>query len=64
MGLLSSLLDIFENTRKTTTKVESSKPSKRNYDFDSGFTGSKKLDCPVYKPSKANKKTTEKDKER
>lgn len=54
MGLFSSLLDLYENMRKTETKVKNTKTT-RNYDFDGGFTGNKKIDCPVYKPSDKNK---------
>ena len=41
MGILSALLDLYENTRKTKTDVKSNKE--------------KKIDCPVYKPSPKNK---------
>ena len=55
MGIFSALLDLYENTRKTKTDVKSNKPKERNYNFDAGLTGDKKIDCPVYKPSPKNK---------
>lgn len=61
MGLFSTLLDFYENMRKTETKVKSTKPTTRKYDFDAGFTGDRKLDCPVYKPSDKKKKQENKD---
>lgn len=60
MGILSALLDLYENARKTKTDVKSNKAKERNYNFDAGFTGDKKIDCPVYKPSpKASKSEKE-----
>lgn len=44
MGLLSSLIDIYENIRKTRTDKKDNKPPVRNYGFDSGLTGDKKKD--------------------
>lgn len=44
MGILSFLMDIYENSRKTTSAVKDNKPKQRNYTFDSGLTGSKKED--------------------
>lgn len=60
MGLFSTLLDLYENMRKTETKVKSTKPIKREYDFDAGLTGDRKLDCPVYKPSKKREQKSNK----
>lgn len=44
MGLLSSLIDLYENTRKTKSDKKDDKPKVRNYDFDSGLTGDRKID--------------------
>lgn len=63
MGLISFIMDLYENTRKTTTEVKKTKPQERKYDFDAGFTGSKKIDCmtkPVDK-KKAHKKSERND---
>ncbi|MBO5397536.1 MAG: hypothetical protein J6A36_01180 [Clostridia bacterium] len=55
MGILSALLDLYENARKTKTDEKNNKPKERNYNFDAGLTGDKKIDCPVYKPSEKTK---------
>lgn len=57
MGIFSALLDIYENSRKTKTEVKTNKPKERNYSFDAGFTGDRKIDCPTYKPSAKPKKS-------
>jgi len=64
MGLISAIIDLYENFRKTDTKVESNKPEKREYNFDSGLTGDRKIDCPKYEPRKSNKKISKEEKER
>ena len=47
MGLMSFLLDVYENTRKTKTNVKPDKNGRsKNYAFDAGITGDRKLDCP------------------
>ena len=47
MGILSSLLDAYENTRKTKSDVKPAKEGRaKNYTFDAGITGDRKLDCP------------------
>lgn len=64
MGLISAIIDLYENFRKTDTKVESSKLEKRKYDFESGLTGNKKIDCSKYKPTKCQEKISKEEKER
>ncbi len=47
MGLLSSLIDLYENSRKTKSNKKDNKPKVRNYDFDSGLTGDRKIDIAM-----------------
>lgn len=64
MGLISFIMDLYENTRKTDTNVKSSKPKERKYDFDAGITGSKRMDCrPKPISSKKNISKEQKDNE-
>lgn len=44
MGILSFILDVYENMRKTKTDVKPTKPQERKYDFNAGFSGSKRDD--------------------
>jgi hypothetical protein len=55
MGIFSSLLDLYENTRKTKTKIESDKPKERNYNFNGGFSGIKKEDLNMNNKSRQTK---------
>ncbi len=61
MGLLSSLIDLYENTRKTKTDKKDNKPPVRNYNFDSGLTGDRKIDIATPKAKAAEKGTRVKD---
>ena len=61
MGLISFIMDLYENTRKTNTDVKSTKPKERKYDFDAEITGSKKLDCP--KPISSKNRISKKHKD-
>lgn len=60
MGVLSFILDIYENTRKTKTEVKPSKPLPRKYNFEAGFTGNKKDDCNTATKSVKKQKREEK----
>ena len=52
------ILDIYENLRKSKSKVESNKPKERHYTFDDGFTGDKTKDMK----SSTNSSTIQKSK--
>ncbi len=55
MGLMSFILDAYENSRKTKTNVKPDKTRSKKYDFDAGITGDKKLDCPKVEVPKVKK---------
>lgn len=38
------ILDLYENFRKSKSKIENNKHNKKNYNFDDGFTGDRKTD--------------------
>lgn len=57
MGLISFILDMYENIRKTKTDINPTKPKERKYDYDSGFSGNKKDDYASITP-KVPKQTT------
>lgn len=61
MGLMSFLLDVYENTRKTKTNVKPDKNGRlKNYDFDAGITGDRKLDCPKVETPRIKKSNSSK----
>ena len=61
MGLLNALLDVYENTRKTKTNVKPDKNGRsKNYDFDAGITGDRKLDCPKVETPRIKKSNSSK----
>ena len=61
MGLMSFLLDVYENTRKTKTNVKPDKNGRsNNYDFDAGITGDRKLDCPKVETPRIKKSNSSK----
>lgn len=55
MGIFSALIDLYENTRKTKSDKKDNKPPVRNYSFDSGLTGDRKIDIST-KESKPREK--------
>lgn len=61
MGLLSSLIDLYENTRKTKSDKKDNKPPVRNYNFDGGFTGDRRADISTPKIKMSEKKAKLKD---
>lgn len=61
MGLFSSLIDLYENTRKTKTDKKDNKSSARNYNFDGGFTGDRKTDITTPRVQVSEKKQITKD---
>ncbi len=61
MGLFSMLIDLYENTRKTKTDKKDNKASVRNYDFDGGFTGDKRIDIATPRAPISEKRSIEKD---
>lgn len=61
MGFMSFLLDAYENTRKTKSNVKTDKNDRsRNYEFDAGITGDRKLDCPKVETPRVKKSKTSK----
>ena len=61
MGLMSFLLDVYENTRKPKTNVKPDKNGRsKNYDFDAGITGDRKLDCPKVETPRIKKSNSSK----
>ena len=61
MGLMGFLLDVYENTRKTKTNVKPDKNGRsKNYDFDAGITGDRKLDCPKVETPRIKKSNSSK----
>ena len=61
MGLMSFLLVVYENTRKTKTNVKPDKNGRsKNYDFDAGITGDRKLDCPKVETPRIKKSNSSK----
>lgn len=61
MGLFSSLIDLYENTRKTKTDKKDNKSSVRNYNFDGGFTGDRKTDITTPRVQVSEKEQITKD---
>lgn len=56
MGVLSFLLDAYENTRKSKSNTKNAKEGRsNNYEFDAGITGDRKLDCPKVKTPRVKK---------
>ena len=61
MGLISFLLDAYENTRKSKSDVKNAKEGRlKKYDFDAGITGDRKLDCPKVETPKVKKSNSSK----
>lgn len=61
MGLLSSLIDLYENTRKTKSDKKDNKPKDRKYDFNSGLTGDRKIDIATPRVQKTENKDKARD---
>lgn len=61
MGIFSALIDLYENTRKTKSDKKDNKPPVRNYSFDSGLTGDRKIDISTPRISTKESKPREKD---